>query len=133
MFGAAGHHRAIKPHPTSSVVPGGLHRDDFVVDEDAGAVTCPQGHVVMNSLRLHASFAQYCAHRTLRPRCTNAKGGRRLHLTTHDAEFVESRRAWREGDFISDYRKYRLMLESSIPRLVKGHCRRVGFRGVEKI
>jgi len=53
-------------------------------------------------------------------------------LSAHDAELVESRRAWRDGDFISDYRKYRPMVERSIAWLVKDHYRRVRFRGVEK-
>ena len=53
-------------------------------------------------------------------------------LTVHDAELVESRRAWRDGDFISDYRKYRPMVERSIAWLVKRPLRRVRFRGVEK-
>ena len=45
-LGKAKHQRAIKPFPTSSAVPGGFHRDDFMVDERAGTVTCPAGHVV---------------------------------------------------------------------------------------
>ena len=50
----------------------------------------------------------------------------------HDAELRESRRAWRDGDFISDYRKWRPMVERSIAWLVKDHYRRVRFRGVER-
>ena len=129
---AAGHERAIKPHPTTSAVPGGFHRDDFIVDEDAGTVTCPQGHVVVISPRRHAVFGARCANCPLRSRCTNAKEGRRFCLTVHDQQLVESRRAWREGDFILDYRKYRPMVERSIAWLVKDHYRRVRFRGVKK-
>jgi len=131
-LGDAGHHRAIKPHPTSRAVPGGLHRDDFIVDEDAGTVTCPAGHVVAISPRRSASFGSRCANCPLRSRCTNSRHGKQLVLTAHDAELVESRRAWRDGDFISDYRKYRPMVERSIAWLVKDHYRRVRFRGVEK-
>ena len=53
-------------------------------------------------------------------------------LTVHDAELVESRRARRDGDFISDYRKYRPMVERSIAWLVSDHYRRARFRGAEK-
>jgi hypothetical protein len=68
----------------------------------------------------------------LRSRCTTSQHGRKLSLTVHDKELVESRRAWREGDFISDYRKWRPMVERSIAWLVKDHYRRVRFRGVER-
>jgi IS5 family transposase len=131
-LGAAGHERAIKPHPTSSAIPGGFHRDDFIVDEDADTVTCPQGHVVSITPTRRAVFASRCTNCPLRLRCTNSRKGRTLKLTVHDGELVESRRAWRDGDFISDYRKYRPMVERSIAWLVKDHYRRVRFRGVER-
>ena len=131
-LGDAGHHRAIKPHSIFTAVPGGLSRDDFVIDEDAGTATCPAGHVVTISAHRYATFGALCAHCPLRSRCTNSRDGKQLRLTAHDAELVESRRAWRDGDFISDYRKYRPMVERSIAWLVSDHSRRVRFRGVEK-
>ncbi len=131
-LGAAGHHRAIKPFPSNTAIAGGFHRDDFVVDEDAGTATCPAGHVVAITPRRYATFGVRCANCPLRSRCTNARNGRHLTLTAHDAELVESRRAWRDGEFISDYRKYRPMVERSIAWLARGSSRRVRFRGVEK-
>ena len=131
-LGDAGHHRAIKPHPSNSAIPGGFQRDDFVVDEDAGTITCPAGQVVAITPARNAVFGVRCANCALRPHCTNARAGRHLRLIAHDAQLVESRRAWRDGDFISDYRKYRPMVERSIAWLVRGSSRRVRFRGVEK-
>jgi IS5 family transposase len=131
-LGRAGHHRAIKPHPTATAVSGGFHRDDFTIDESLGTATCPAGHVVAISRRRHVKFGHRCANCPLRSRCTNAKDGRVLHLTVHDAELVESRRAWHDGDFISDYRKHRPMVERSIAWLVRDHYRRVRFRGIAK-
>jgi IS5 family transposase len=128
----AAHHRAIKPYPTHSAVPGGFCRDDFVVDEDAGTVTCPAGHAVTITPKRNALFGNHCTNCPLRSRCTPSKRGRKFALTVHDAELVESRRAWRDGDFISDYRKYRPMVERSIAWLVSDHSRRVRFRGVQK-
>jgi IS5 family transposase len=128
----AGHERAIKPHASTSAVPGGFHRDDFVVDEDAGTVTCPQGHVVAMTTKRNANFGARCAKCPLRSRCTTARHGRHFTLSLHDAQLVESRRAWRDGDFILDYRKYRPMVERSIAWLVKDHYRRVRFRGVQR-
>ena len=128
----AGHHRAIKPFPSNTAVPGGFQRDDFTVDEDAGTVTCPAGHVATITPRRFASFRAHCAGCPLRSRCTSAQRGKQLTLTVHDAQLVESRRAWRDREFISDYRKYRPMVERSIAWLVRGSSRRVRFRGVEK-
>ena len=128
----AGHQRAIKPYTTNTAVPGGLHRDDFLVDEVAGTATCPAGHVVTITSRRNATFGKRCTNCPLRSRCTNARHGKVLRLSVHDAELVESRRAWRDGDFILDYRNYRPMVERSIAWLVKDHYRRVRFRGVER-
>jgi hypothetical protein len=113
-------------------VPGGLSRDDFIVDESAGTVTCPAGHVVAITPRRNAVFGVRCTNCPLRSQCTNSQRGKSLSLKVHDAELVESRRAWRDGDFISDYRKYRPMVERSIAWLVKDHYRRVRFRGVAR-
>ena len=68
----------------------------------------------------------------LRARCTNAKTGRTLEVSEHDAELVEARRAWRDGDFTDDYRRYRPMVERSIAWIVARGHRRVRFRGVER-
>ena len=128
----AGHYRAIKPFPSTTAVPGGFQRDDFIVNEDARTVTCPAGHVVVITASRNASFRARCTSCPLRSRCTNARNGRHLTLSVHDAELVESRRAWRDGDFISDYRKYRPMVERSIAWLVRDSSRRARFRGVER-
>ena len=128
----ARHQRAIKPYPTHVGIEGGFHRDDFVIDHAARTATCPAGHVVTLTAKNNAIFGDRCARCPLRDRCTTSKKGRILHLTAHDAQRVESRRAWRDGDFISDYRKYRPMVERSIAWLVRDHYRRVRFRGVEK-
>jgi IS5 family transposase len=129
---SAGHRPAIKPWPSTPAVPDGFTRDNFHLNEEAKTATCPAGHVVAISPRRHATFGALCRRCELRDRCTTAKGGRVLHLTAHDAELVESRRAWREGDFADDYRRFRPMVERSIAWLVANNNRRVRFRGVEK-
>ena len=67
----------------------------------------------------------------LRQRCTTARDGRILHLTDHDAELVEARRAWRDSDFTDDYRRWRPMVERSLAWLVR-RGRRVAYRGVAR-
>jgi IS5 family transposase len=129
----AGHSTAIKPYPTGNRAAfEGFQRDDFVVDEDAGTVTCPAGNVVSITSARNAYFQPHCVRCPMRSRCTTSSRGRTIRLTIHDRELVESRRAWRDGDFISDYRKWRPMVERSIAWLVKDHYRRVRFRGVER-
>jgi IS5 family transposase len=131
-LGKAKHRRAIKPHPLSVAIAGGFDRDDFVVDAHAGTATCPAGHTVTITPGRAAVFGIRCSSCPLRVRCTKSKDGRTLRLHPHDDELVESRRAWRDGDFAEDYRRWRPMVERSIAWLVANGNRRVRFRGVEK-
>ena len=129
---AAGHQSAVKPYPTHSAVLGGIHRDDFIVDYEARTATCPAGHTVAMAPTGTARFGHHCLDCPLRQRCTKSKEGRELRITRHDNELVESRRAWRDGDFADDYRRWRPMVERSIAWLVADNHRRVRFRGVER-
>lgn len=129
---AAGHATMVKPYPTHDAIKGGFTRDDFVVDYDARTVTCPASHVVSIAPRGGATFGHRCRDCPLRARCTNSATGRIVRVLSHDRERVESRRAWRDGDFILDYKKHRPMVERSIAWLVSDHSRRVRFRGVER-
>ena len=129
---AAGHHKAIKPWPLNTAVPGGFSRDDFIVDHVAKTATCPAGHTVTITKGFAAVFGTRCRGCPLRARCTKARDGRTLQMTAHDSEFVEARRAWRDGDFAEEYRRWRPMVERSIAWLVADNHRRVRFRGVEK-
>ena len=131
-LGKAKHQRAIKPWPTKPAVPGGFEREDFIVDYEARTATCPAGHTVTITAQRHAVFGVRCRGCPLRARCTRAKEGRTLSLHPHDDELVESRRAWREGDFAEDYRRWRPMVERSIAWLVADNHRRVRYRGVER-
>ena len=131
-LGTARHRRAIKPFPTHPAVRGGLHRDDFVVDHGARTATCPAGHTVPIAPSGGATFGSRCRNCPLRARCTNSRKGRSLEISRYDQELVESRRAWREGDFAEDYRQWRPMVERSIAWLVANGNRRVRFRGAEK-
>ena len=131
-LGKAKHQRAIKPWPTTPAVAGGFEREDFVVDESAPTATCPAGHTVSITPGRAAVFGVRCQGCPLREQCTTAKRGRILHLNPHDGELMESRRAWRTGEFAEDYRRWRPMVERSIAWLVADNHRRVRFRGVER-
>jgi IS5 family transposase len=123
------HRLAIKPWPMADT--GRFSRDDFVVDHTAGTATCPAGHTVKLTAANNAIFERHCIGCPLRPRCTTARDGRVLNLTDHDAELAEARRAWRDGDFANDYRRWRPMVERSLAWLVRPG-RRVAYRGVAR-
>ena len=109
------------------------YRDDFTIDRAARTATYPAGHVVAVTTKGNAVFQRHCdGGCPLRERCTTAKEGRTLRIRDHDAELVESRRAWRDGDFATDYRRWRPMVERSIAWLVARGHRRVRYRSVER-
>ncbi len=113
-------------------MPGGFSRDDFLIDHDARTATCPAGHTVAISARGWASFGARCAACPLLQRCTASRQGCRLELSEHDRELVEARRAWRDGDFTAEYRRWRPMVERTIAWLVADGHRRVRYRGIRK-
>jgi IS5 family transposase len=129
----ARHHQAIKAIPLRPAVPGGFDRDDFIIDHAARTARCPAGHTVAITTSGNATFQRRCnGGCPLRDRCTTAKKGRTLRIREHDAELVEARRAWRDGDFTGDYRRWRPMVERSIAWLVARGHRRVRYRTVER-
>jgi IS5 family transposase len=119
-LGKANHHRAIKPWPTTSAVPGGFVRDDFVVDYEARTVTCPNGHLVSITSHGRATFGALCKGCPQRERCTKSPAGRELRIKRNDRELVESRRAWREGDFADGGRWSSAPLRGSWPTITGG-------------
>jgi IS5 family transposase len=123
------HRLAIKPWPTADT--GRYTRDDFTVDHQAQTATCPAGHTVTLTAANNAIFERHCTGCPLRSRCTTAQDGRTLRLNDHDAELVEARRAWHDGDFADDYRRWRPMVERSLAWLVRPG-RRVTYRGLAR-
>jgi IS5 family transposase len=129
---AAGHAQLIKPIPLRPATPGGVTRDDFVVDLHAGTVTCPAGHTVAITPSRRAVFDWRCGPCPLRERCTTAKDGKTLNLHPHEAELAAARRRAADPAFQASYRRWRPMVERSIAWLVaKGH-RRVRYRGLAR-
>ena len=126
------HHAAIKAIPLRRAVPGGFDRDDFIIDHRARTVTCPAGHTVTITAQGQRHVRVRCRGCPLATAARPARGGRTLHIRDHDAELVDARRAWRDGDFADDYRRWRPMVERSIAWLVARGHRRVRYRGVER-
>ena len=127
----AGHDAVIKPPPLRTVIEGGLTRDDFLVDETAGRVTCPAGHTVAITRARGADFGIRCRACPLRARCTTSKRGRHLTLHEHDSVLFAARRQAETPEFQTVYRQHRPMVERSIAWIVRGN-RRLRYRGTIK-
>jgi transposase len=127
----AGHSAVIKPVPLRTVIEGGLTRDDFLVDEAAGTVTCPSGHTVTITRSRSAVFGIRCRDCPLRSRCTTAKKGRHLTLHAHDSVLFAARRQAETPEFQTVYRQHRPMVERSIAWIVRGN-RKLRYRGTAK-
>ncbi len=127
-----GHVPLVKPWPTKPTVPGGFELDDFIVDEQAGTVTCPNGIVRPIAPKRSVTFGAACRGCPLRQRCTTAKDGRSMHLGEHDALQRVHRQRAKDPQWQAIYRQHRPMVERSIAWLVVGGNRKVRYRGVEK-
>jgi IS5 family transposase len=129
------HDQAIKPMPLGRNPKLGadqFNRDDFTIDHLARTASCPAGQTVTITTRGWATFGARCKTCPLLSRCTSSKDGKTLEISAHDAELVAARKAWRDGEFIDDYRHWRPMVERSISWLVGTRHRRVRYRGIER-
>jgi IS5 family transposase len=127
----AGHSVVVKPIPLRTLIEGGFTRDDFVVDESAGHVTCPAGFTVAITRTRKAVFGSRCRGCPLRARCTTAKAGRKMTLHEHDSVLFDARRQAQTPEFQTVYRQHRPMVERSIAWLVRGN-RKLRYRGTAK-
>jgi hypothetical protein len=101
----------IAPAPPPSRPPGGLFsKADFVIDLDAGTVTCPAGHTaaipaIGSRGRAQARFgAQRCAACPLRARCTRSSRGRLIEIRADEAVIAAARAQRWTPAFRSRYR-----------------------------
>lgn len=102
------------------------------VDLEASTVTCPAGTTVRLTRKLNATFGALCHGCPLRSKCTTAKDGRSLGLSTYDVELRAARRAATDPDFQQRYRRWRPPVERSIAWLVANNNRRLRYRGVAR-
>jgi IS5 family transposase len=122
----------IKPMPLRAAVPGGYRLDDFIVDEQAGTVTCPEGITVAITKNRRARFAKHCTTCPVRRRCTKAKAGRTIVLHEHHRLLAAARVFEQTETFETLYRQHRPMIERTIAWLVRRNGRKVRYRGVER-
>jgi hypothetical protein len=125
----AGHVAVLKPKPVQPAVAGGFTVDDFVVDEAAGTVTCPNAITRPISRTGVATFGALCRACPLRSRCTTCKTGRKLVLHEHDALLRQARRDWADDPGLRErYRRHRPNVERVISQLASRGGRRLKLR-----
>ncbi|MCV7310516.1 transposase [Mycobacterium paraffinicum] len=76
-------------------------------------------------------FKKRCRSCSLASRCTTAKAGRKLTLTSYEPLLRAARTQARDPDWQAEYRRHRPMVERSIAWLTRGN-RKVRYRGAIK-
>ena len=128
-IGKAGHQAVIKPPPLQSAVSGGFTVDDFTVDEQARAVTCPAGITRPITPGRSVTFGAACGSCPLRARCTTSKSGRTLNLHPRHGLLRAARAAWAAGPGLrQDYTKYRPNVERAVAQVATWRGRRLKLR-----
>ncbi|HXZ69748.1 MAG TPA: IS1182 family transposase [Streptosporangiaceae bacterium] len=124
----AGHDTVIKPGPLRPAIPGGFTLDDFTIDEDAGAVTCPAGVTrPMSKKTRTVTFGTACTGCPLRGRCTTAKDGRSMSIHPHEGLLRAARAQARTPRFKQAY-PTRSVIERVISWTATQNGRRVKLR-----
>jgi IS5 family transposase len=130
--------------PPSSGAPGCFRKEDFQIDLEAGAVTCPAGattrHVISRSpdgARLFVFQASICGTCALRSQCLKnpAKFGRRGRtITIHPLEgILQAARAAEKTERVRDLLKLRWIVERGIAHLVRRGLRQARYFGTAKV
>jgi hypothetical protein len=122
------------------VAPAGrFAKDRFVIDIEAGTVTCPADvSVAVQPAKAGgaiASFGTACAGCPLAAGCTTAASGRRIRIGPHEAELVRARATQQDPAWRAEYRATRPKVERKIGHLMRRRHggRRARVRGQTKV
>lgn len=114
---------------------GRFAKDAFSVDLDAGSVTCPGGVSVPIRQRSGgggiANFGSSCMSCPLVTQCTNARAGRSISISAHEALLTAQRERQHQQDWQDDYRRTRPKVERKLAHMLKAG-RRLPVRGKAK-
>jgi hypothetical protein len=104
--------------------PGGrFGKDRFNIDLDHDTITCPAGVTVQIRRGRHgdgtASYANHCTPCPQRAQCTNAAGGRSIHVTVFEAALTRARHRQANPDWRADYRATRPKVERKLGHLMR--------------
>ncbi len=120
--------------------PGGRYaKDRFVIDLDAGTVTCPNAVTVTirpaNSGGGTAVFGPACASCPLAEQCTGSAAGRTIKISRYETELTRARTTQADPAWIADYKATRPKVERKIGHLMRRRHggRRARVRGRTKV
>ena len=124
-----------------STAPGGMFpKERFVIDLDAGTVSCPNGITVAIRQRTGrqigaGEFGNHCAPCPLRSECTTSKTGRTIAIGAHEAALARARDRQQQPGWRADYRATRPKVERKLAHLMRRRHggRRARVRGTTKI
>jgi hypothetical protein len=111
---------------------GRYTKSDFVLDFEAGLITCP-AHIAMRlepgaSVHFPAPKCQSCEQRI---RCTTSRGGRSVAIHTQEPFFVELRRLQKTNEGRAQLRK-RVVVEHALAGISRSQGRRARYIGERK-
>lgn len=102
-IGAFGRGGPSPGEPVLPAVPGGFTLDDFVIDHDEQAVTCPAGHTRPITPTRTVTLGKLCTGCPLRAKCTTAKTGRSMTIHQHEGLLRAARAQGRTPEFKQAY------------------------------
>jgi hypothetical protein len=118
---------------------GGFTKERFVVDLEAGRVSCPAGHMVPIRLSPRgggkASFKGHCRHCPLRAECTPSRRGRTIAIHAQEPLLQQARAAQHDPAWAARYRADRPLVERKIAHFVRRPWggRKARTRGLKRV
>jgi hypothetical protein len=100
----------------------GYSKDQFMIDSQAGTVTCPARHTVPIRPRRRggqARFGALCRTCPLRAACTTARGGRVISIHPHEAALQQAKARQRDPGWQQAYRTHRPIVERKISHFTR--------------
>jgi hypothetical protein len=132
----AGHDMHTKVAPVRNA--NGFSKDRFVIDPDAGTVTCPARHTVAIHPQRRggqARFGDLCTGCPLRAACTRSRTGTVIAIHPHEATLQRAKTAQRDPHRQQAYRQTRPLVERKISHFThraRG-ARRARCRGTARV
>jgi hypothetical protein len=118
---------------------GGFSKEDFAVDLDAGAVTCPAGHTVPvhfgRSGEGKASFKGHCRHCPRKDQCTPSRRGRTISVHPQEALLRRARAEQNSPEWQARYKSTRPLVERKVAHFTRRPWggRKARVRGTKRV
>ena len=121
------HEQAARGNDLHAKVPAvrnshGYSKDQFMIDPEAGTVTCPARHTVPIRPQRRggqARFGDLCRSCPLHTACTKARAGRVISIHPHEATLQQAKARQRDPAWQQAYRTHRPTVERKISHYVR--------------